>query len=1140
MRELSRSQPINIGRAQFNEICVDERDVASLHCRISWNKTRFEVSAATPGGVEVNSATVAHANLKQGDVIRIGSLDLYYYDEVPQASAHTPSPGPEHGTTRKSKPKSDPKPETKQEPSPDDLSLFDGQILTESQANLDALFSDVKSEDSSEFEWDKKDKKKSPTPVPTPSLLAPAVRPGEQDILRSPLVLGLTGGGLALLLITGIFWFLISREQSNRMYDRAVQEMNDGQFAQAIATYELFIKQNPNHALRRSADRGLGKTLVMKEIAGASPTWKRGLERMNELIKAHRNESDFADLHSSLFQFAEQISMGSAKSAELARDPELLVISKTAQDLLERYADPSSPPTGTINRINDQRVKAERAIEKQKTFDQAMATVDAAIADRKPMAALSHRERLVKQFPDFISSKRVKDALQKALDLERSVVSTDETERPAETSDNGQPTISTTLGIVHSRSRTDEQSQGRVAFVMAKDCCYAIDTVTGELVWRRIVGFDAPFFPTATTGAQPAVLLFDTRTQSLLSCRVTDGKLIWRQPLSANALGKPLVHEGQIYLPLDGNALVRIDVDSGRLTASVKLSQNLASTPVLSRDGNYLLVPGRQAMIYSLALRTSANRPPLSAAAMTFTDHAAGSIVAPPLSMGRLLLLCENDRADSARLRLWDAGNPADALTELASTRTFGQVRDVPVLRGNQLVVPFAGERFTAFAVTDEAGRAGIAQVGEYGADQSVRKDRLDAPMFLALGPDGQFWSAGTAFRRFEISSKGISMDSNATAQGIASQPLQMIGEQFFVGRKTRNSDAVTFSAIDREKLVNPWRVVVGDRPQEMTATRDGGLTWVGQSGALYSIGKNRLNQGGVDLKAGTELELPANLSRPLQVSVLHDQRLAVAAMGETIQLLLLNPAGQVVGNHRLDQMPETDPVLLDEGLVVPLPARLKVLNLTPGAKMIQDWIAPVGETLEHHWEYLIRLDGREFIACERSGRLQRIQFRQGDVPHLAEVAKLQLDKPMDVRPFLRGEFLYVVDADGLCRQLNVHSFDTDGQHSLPAPVKNLWPIGTNTLALAGDGKLHSLADGKEMPEQWTFDLKSLQPLGIPIIKDDMIWLGCRDGTVLVLNPTTGAEIRRVSVPQSLSIGLRQAGELLYAVATDGTLYRME
>jgi hypothetical protein len=201
--------------------------------------------------------------------------------------------------------------------------------------------------------------------------------------------------------------------------------MNGGQYSQSIATFEKFLREYPNHGLHRQALRGLAKAQVHKEISGATPSWKRGLERLNELIKSHRNESDFSDMHSSVFQFADQISLGAAKTAETTRDPELLVVSKDAQDLLERYSDPSAPPTGTLSRINEQRSKARTAIEKQKTFDLAMKTVDSALADKKPMLALSERERLVRSFPEFINSKRVKEALQKSLDLERSVVATD-------------------------------------------------------------------------------------------------------------------------------------------------------------------------------------------------------------------------------------------------------------------------------------------------------------------------------------------------------------------------------------------------------------------------------------------------------------------------------------------------------------------------------------------------------------------------------------------------------------------------------------------------------------------------------------------------------------------------------------------
>jgi TolA-binding protein len=505
--ELSRSQPVTIGRQSFNDICVEEHDVAPMLCRVSWNKTGFEVTAATASGVEVNSNTVVHMLLQPGDTIHVGSCDLVFVDESgtgsepdshrsrKPGSKREPAPKPEsakQGHTRRAHE------EAREEKPADDLSLFMGTVLTESQAEMPP-----QGADDDLFETKPRSHPKSK--IGGAGLGLRPVRPGEQEILKSPLVLTLAGGGLALLLITGIFWFLLSREQSNRLYDRAVAEMNAGQYSQSIATFEKFLQEYPTHGLRRQADRGLGKALIQKEISGAIPAWKRGLERLNELIKAHRNESDFSDLHLSLFQFAEQISLGAAKTAETTRDPELLVISKDAQDLLERYADPSAPPTGTINRIVEQRGKAKGAIEKQKTFDLAMTAVDAALAEKKPMLALSERERLVKSFPEFVSSKRVKDVLQKALDLERSVVATDETERPAETGESTPPPPEPILGLFHTRSRTEDSSAGQIVFVTGKDSCYAVDPATGEVVWRRVIGAWSPFFPVKAAGSQAGI-----------------------------------------------------------------------------------------------------------------------------------------------------------------------------------------------------------------------------------------------------------------------------------------------------------------------------------------------------------------------------------------------------------------------------------------------------------------------------------------------------------------------------------------------------------------------------------------------------------------------------------------------------------
>ncbi len=1173
-RELSRSQPLSIGRQSFNDVCVPEDGVGAMHCRVSWNKTAFEVTAATASGIDFNGTSVARATLQSGDVVRVGSLDLVFLDpaaevadvefkpvEEPHRGKAFPaikppppipvlksadSPGlkladSEVKSTRPEKPKRPPAPPAPSAPSAppakpvEDMSLFMGAVYTESQELPVAGFDDE--DDEAETGTRQSGPQQLGAGVPSKpdrALLSVPTgrrRPGEQDIFTSPLVMGLSIGGVVLLLVTGIFWFLMARERASRLYAQAQSELSNGQAAQAVNSFETFVKTFPQHALRRQVDRGLDQALVQRETTGASPAWKRGLEQLQKLISNHRAESDFADLHPTLFKLSEEISLGAARTAETARDAELLIVSDEARALMERYADPTNPPAAALARIKEAKDSAEKAIGKQNTFDAAMEAVETALTNRQPIVALAEREKLVRRFPDYGNQKRVKAALQKALDLERSVIATDETERAAETNeDEAAPPVSA-LGLFHTRSRTEEVSAGRVAYVLAKDSCYAVDTVAGELVWRRVIGLEAPFFPLLADASQPSMLLYDSRRQALVCCQPATGKLIWRQKLDARPRSAPLVHEGQIYLATDDRALCRIDLDSGRLTAKVTFSQNVLGPPSLSLDAKYLLISGDMAMIYALTLR------PLGAAAMTFTDHAAGAVVAPPVSMGKLLLLCENDKADSTRLRVWDASQPAEPLVELTGARVIGAVRDAPVLRGNQLVVPSSNEHLAAFSVTDEVGRAGLAPVAQYRV-----KEGYGGPMFVVLGPDRQFWSASSAFRRFEIGADTIRMDQNAQAPGIASQPLQLVGEQFFVGRKAPFHDAVVFSAVDRERMLSPWRIVVGAEPLELTAARDGGAVSVNEAGQIVSLGPNRLKQGGVELKAATEFELPPAVKQPLLATRLHDGRLTLAATGETSLVWIVGGTGQTDATLKLAKgdLVEANPVLLDDGLVVPLAARLKLLPLGAGKKPAQDWLAPVGENARHRWRFLVRLDGNELIACDDAGLLTRVQLRTTDAPHLAGAARLQLDQPVDVAPALRGEMLFVADASGAVRQLNARSFDVDGQRSFAVPVRGVWTVGETLLVWEGGDNLQAVSAGKELPERWSMPLAGRRPAGAPVEWSGQIWVACRDGLVLAVDPATGKESRRLELPQVLSLGLRVMGDDLFAVACDGTVYRIE
>eukprot|EP00456_Euglypha_rotunda_P056119 TRINITY_DN45_c0_g1_i1.p1 TRINITY_DN45_c0_g1~~TRINITY_DN45_c0_g1_i1.p1 ORF type:complete len:1196 (+),score=243.46 TRINITY_DN45_c0_g1_i1:7991-11578(+) len=1176
-RELSRTQPLTIGKQSFNDICISDEDVAAMHCRVLWNKSSFEVTAATPNGVDVNGTSVSQIRLRPGDIIRVGSLDLVYVDTTANPNVEdsslvfqaiepvvtSKSPGkpraPVH-TDRTAKGKE----HTAQRPV-EDMSLFDGPVLTDSQV--------IAASDANELNKHVP-VAPGPTKVDSPSArgrpadrpveatgrgLQTRARPGEQDILRSPLVLGMSVAGIVLVLVTGVFWFLIGREQASRLYDRAVAELNEGQYAQSIASFEQFLQQYSGHSLHRQAERGLDRALVQREISGATPAWKRGLEQLQALISHHRNQPDFSELHPQIHRYAEEISLGAARSAEATRDQDLLTVSEDAQVVLERFADANTPPAAAIARIKDARVAAVIAIGKQKFFDDSMAAVEVGLAAKKPMVALAEREKLVRAFDGFASQKRVKEALQKALDLERSVIVADDRERPAETTDVPSPVQPTSLGLFHTRTRTDESSQGTVAYVIAKDCCYAVDAVTGELVWRRPIGFDAPFFPVSVSASQAGVLLYDANIQSLVCCQPLTGKLIWRQKLDGRPRSAPLVHEGQIYLPTNDRSLCRIDIETGRLTERITFSQNIQGPPTLTLDGNHLLVPGESAMIYALSMR------PLAAAAMTFTDHAAGAIQAPPLALGKLYLLCENDKSDSAALRLWDASNPKTPLVELTSKslRVRGQVREPPVVRGNQLVVPSTGEQLAAFSVTDDAGREGLAPIGQYRVqedDAQAKKQDTDSspapetpapvagiggrrvPLYVALGPDRQFWTASSAFRRLEIGADAIHMDSKSVAPGVASQRLQAIGDQFYVGRKAIFNDAVTFSAVDRDRMVIPWRVVLGSQLLQIVPGRGAGAVGLSEAGQIVILSPERLRQGGFDLKAAVELEMPPGINRPLVTSELHDGRIFLAAHGAVPQVWVISPGGQLDLSTKLGKVDavQAGAALLDDGLVVPMPGRLKVIPTTSGRKAIQDWLVPAEGKAPPVCRFLVRLDGDELLAGFDDGRLVRVQARTTDVPHLAEAAKLQLTDPIDNPAVVRGDNVLVTDTAGNVQLLNWRTFDREGKRLFPAPIQGGWSLDSSWLVWSADGKLHQLTEGRDLPIRWSFDLKGLNIAGAPVQDGEVIWVACRDGSVLGMNSQTGAEIRRLHLPQSLTMGLKKLDDRWFAVACDGTLYQLD
>lgn len=1180
--KLSKKQPVSIGRQKTNDVCIDEEGVALLHCRVAWNKSGsgYEVAAANLDGVDVNGKVVRHAALRDGDVIRVGSVDIAFLngnagtDEPPEKAAKGPgtrdadlkpiteeniygiadpelgsfkperaeSPEPkvaEASATKRKEKKKARLPEKPKDDLPDDL--FSGEIEID-QAPPPTLKRGTKQ--SSPRSDDDEEKEEKTVSVSNPrertrpdksNKPRRRVRPGEEDPLRSPLVLGLGGGVIALLLIGLTFYFMIGRRSSQNLYQGAVDAQAAGQYGQAIQQYNEFLKLYPRHNSADAARLGLGKSQVEARISGSSPDWKEGLVEVEKFLKDNRERDDYEDYRTAGLEYAERIASTASQVAKTSatgtdRRRELLETAKSANALLNRYGSNETPPELTAKLEAGFR-DAEAAILKQETRNAAVKQIEAALEARQPMVALAARDELLGRYADFSGDPELAKLLNRTLEVERSLIVQEDVGRQAVAEEPpDRPPVPLTL-LLHARARSDELSEGRIVVAAAKDCCFGVDTITGEPVWRRVVGLDSPFFPMEVATSVPGLLLFDTVHRELVLVDRNKGSLIWRQPMEETASGPPLVHEGQVYLPTDEHHLYRIDLETGQVTSRLALSQRIVAPPVLAPNGSELFVAGDQALLYTVSLR------PMECRRVTYLGHRAGAIEAPLVSMGSLLLVAENDRAESSVLRVFATSEADKPPQQVAAERVEGHVRDEPILRGRQLFVATDRHVILAFSVSDDPNQSPVVSAARFAMQQPH-----DGPFYLSAGPDGHLWMASSALRKFQLLTEGFQLDPNAVAVGYTSQPLQLVGGSLFVGRRLPYSGATVFTQFDREAMTSQWRVEVGAAVLCAQPAGTDAAVCVTESGHVFRIAAAELERGGLRKGPVLPIDVPDTLAEPLRASSVGNGRVAVFAGGTQPHLWVVNSAGQLEGSLELLKPLEAEPAMLQAGVVLPMSGRLKLAPLGSTGAAPDDYLAPVEERPAGvRWISLTTLDETQLLALDSGGALHKIQYRSAPVATLTQVAAFDFGTAVDQAAAYHDGRLILTLADGRVQTVNAATLETLAETRLDAAASApLWAVGDRLIVEVGGTKLDAFTIGTELNPLWNVPLEGARIAGRPVAIGGSLYVALSTGDVLKLNAENGETTERISLGQPLNAGLTQIGNALAAPSIDGSLHPVE
>lgn len=1176
-REIYRNSPVSIGRAAVNDIRTESGSVAPIHCRISAKGPMFVVAASTPAGVLYNGEVVASSNLSSGDVLNVGDVEVVFLaelgkaapdanrpstkgaqersvsqeiqlralssDEIPaQRSVFVPAGVPVSPRPRdKSIPRAPDVPlltaaeraaasvpparPPRHDPAPPIAESFDD----DQEPSVDPLASIPSS---------RRGRPVSPTGGPLGKFGVRPVRPGEQDVLRSPLVLGLGGGALALLLTAATLWFILGRETAERKFEAAQKALDSGLYTQAIEGFDVFLKDHPRHARAGEARAALGTARVDQAIAGSTPAWDRGLEALNQFIAQYKDTDEFQDPESIIRRFVVKssgnIALGAAEMAKTAKKKSLVDVSAEATRLLELYESPTAPPLKLLEEIAVAVRGAQAAILRQDTFDDAAKQIDAALAKKDALTAFDKHRRLLERYHDFTGYRPLDERLQKALNLEQTRVVREEAPRNAATEPRDAPVALPTLSLARrTRTRSDEASLGATVFALAEDCCYGVDTVTGEPLWRRVIGLDPPFLPVPAAAGVPALLTFDTRHRDLLLLEQRSGKLLWRQPLDEAAVGEPLIHAGQVYQATAAGNLYQIDLGTGRMSVRLKFTQPLSGSPVLSHSGDRMYLPGHHGVVYIL------KRSPLACETVTYLGHAPGAISAPLLMLRSYLLVADNDRLKGCKLRVLDTSREEKPPLEIASARIEGQVHELPALRGKQLFVPSDPERVHAFTVSETKDKNALTPVASYQV-----KNGLGGPIFLAAGPDDQMWMASSALRRFQLVKDTLRADKQQLAVGLSTQPLQIIGDSLFLGRRFPYSRAVVFTKADRQRMVGQWQVALGGAILELSgpSPKDpGAAACVTTTGDVYLITAAKLQAGGFDLQSVAQLPIPDDLAAPLQAVRLVDGRLAVHCGGAQPRLWTVTADGVVQPEQKLPQALEAAPIAFAGGLLLPLAGKLRVIGQGAGQSKLEDFVPAISKKAPPRWRGITSLDNIQVIAVSEEGRVRRIQQRKSPVAHLAEVVHWDAGSPVDFSFVLDQGRLAVADSKSRLTLLDANSLEPLAEVQLDKPVMQaLWMTGGRLLIEVGGEQIVSLDMTQKLEQQWSLALPPGALLaGAPYAREDDLILAFRHGEVWRINAQTGETLRKINLEQPLTFGPRQLGETIVVGTLDGSLVQV-
>ncbi|HEV3121681.1 MAG TPA: PQQ-binding-like beta-propeller repeat protein, partial [Isosphaeraceae bacterium] len=914
-------------------------------------------------------------------------------------------------------------------------------------------------------------------------------RPGQERILTSPVVLGLVAAFVVLVVVLISLRSVIGNRSATYAFNRAVQTHDDGDYRNAIVQFDEFLDSNPK-------DSRASKAKVLRYLSSAEqyvrsgmPSWTNALLAEQAMYNQARTEKAFEDESTELGELVMKTAAGLADRVPTEATPDAMqkTLDQAEQAVTLHTSILGKASEALLNRahVPDKMDQARTAVHKATARTRAIAAMDAALKDKSALGVYGARDRLVSEYPAFLTDRAVADRLKAANDLVKAAVKYNPSRRPAETAPTPEPLgPPTSLVIRLNPGQAPKAKDGPIVYALAEGLAYALDGGTGAPLWHVPVGLSAPFPPVAIPGVETSVLVFDSRHNELDRLDGRTGKLRWRQAIEEPIIAPPLVLGNQAIQAVPSGKLLFIDLGTGELTGALEMGRPLGQTPASEETGQYLYVLADDANLFIV------KRDPVGCAAVEYIGHAPGSILCPPARLSKYLIVPENFSLADSRWHVFELTDEGAKARSIQKAEVPGWTWSTPSAQGS--VICAVGDRggVVAFAIGEE--KVPLQPIAKTAPD-----NRASGPAFARARTERELWIASGRPGRYDLNSERGTLTPvwSLTGAGPALAPLQTADKLVVFTQQRDGAPGVELWGVEPTDGSVKWRTVLGAPWSLVPApVADGSaLSTLSTDGRSLSIDRGLLEKGGF---IEEPIPKPGMFRLPRGPLVrLDSPKLTVVVPGRDSATILVRSGQEQLQPVNLPSALGAAPLFWGEDLLVPgIDGRVYLIDPLTGASRAEPYVPSYDRDHPVRWLAPAVLGNDAVVLADEVGGVRRITRTEGDRPKLVVQGETDVKATLIADPVATEQAIVLLTGDGRVRALASRDLSPLGAWPLEAP-RAVGPVIAGGYTFVADTAGRLIAFGLNGQRLWSIDLEGSPPAGAPLVQGQVALFLARDGT---------------------------------------------